>query len=86
MKFSFFKSLASAIISRLKSKVKVAPPNIRQIHRKLKRDGNLQRLAKAHGDALRLSAWNRSVQGGYDEKRKLVNAGKGHNTLAGIPA
>ena len=38
------------------------------------------------GNQRRINAWLKSVAGGYDAKRKLVDAGKGRNTLAGIPA
>lgn len=83
MKFSFFKALATAIIEGQRPTGK---PIGHELHRKLMKKPKLQGLAKQHGDQRRLEAWQRSVRGGYEAKAKLVNAGKGHNTLEGIPA
>ena len=82
MKFSFFKALVAALFNGKKP----APGQLAQAHRKLKHDVKLQSLAQQHGNQRRLDAWMRSVKDGYDHKRQLVSAGKGHNTLAGIPA
>ena len=84
MKFSFFKALAVAIFSA-KGKQPVGH-ELDQVHRELMRKPKLQVVARQHGNQRRIDAWLKSVAGGYDAKRKLVNAGKGCNTLAGIPA
>ncbi len=86
MKFSFFKALAIAIIKGQRPTGKPIGHELHLLHRKLMKKPKLQGLAKQHGDQRRLEAWQRSVRGGYEAKAKLVNAGKGHNTLEGIPA
>lgn len=83
MKFSFFKALAVAIFSA-KGKKPVGH-ELGALHRELMRKPKLQAVAREHGNQRRLDAWLKSVRGGYDAKRKAVEAGKGHHTLAGIP-
>jgi hypothetical protein len=84
MKFSFFKALAAAIWSGTGKKP--IGDELSYLHRELIRKPKLQAVARQHGNQRRMDAWLRSVRGGYDHKRQLVAAGKGHNTLAGIPA
>lgn len=84
MKFSFFKALASAIWSGTGQKP--IGNELAYLHRELMRKPKLQAVARQHGDQRRINAWLASVRGDYDAKRKLVDAGKGHNTLKGIPA
>ena len=88
MKYSFFKDFAAKLFRKLAGTPK-APKSLHQLHQlhqKLKGNEALQRIAKDHGDKRRLHAWMKSVHGGYAAKRQLVKNGKGHNTLAGIPA
>lgn len=84
MKFSFFKALAAAIFGDVKAKNSRA--ELGAVHRKLKRNRELQAMAREHGNRKRIDAWQRCVSQAYAAKRQLVEAGKGHNTLAGIPA
>lgn len=84
MKFSFFKALAVAIFSA-KGKKPVGH-ELAVLHRQLMRKPKFQAAACEHGNQHRVDAWLKSVRSGYDAKRKLVEAGKGRNTLAGIPA
>jgi hypothetical protein len=84
MKFSFFKALAAALWSGTGKKP--IGNELAYLHRELMRKPKLQRVAQEHGNQRRMDAWHKSVAGGYDTKRKLVAAGKGRNTLAGIPA
>ena len=86
MKFSFFKALAVAIFSGQGRTGKPVGHELDVLHRKLMRKPKLQAVARQHGNQRRLDAWLKSVRGGYDAKRKLVEAGKGRHTLAGIPA
>jgi hypothetical protein len=84
MKFSFFKALAATIWSGTGKKP--IGNELVYLHRELMRKPKLQGVAREHGNQRRMDAWLKSVRGGYDAKRKLVDAGKGCNTLAGIPA
>jgi hypothetical protein len=86
MKFSFFKALAVAIVKAKGNTGKPVGHELDLLHRELMRKPKLQAVARQHGNQRRLDAWLKSVRSGYDAKRKLVEAGKGCNTLAGIPA
>ena len=86
MKFSFFKALAVAIISAKGKAGKPVGHELAVVHRELMRKPKLQAVARQHGNQRRINAWLRSVRGGYDAKRKMVEAGQGNNTLKGIPA
>lgn len=85
MKFSFFKYFADWLFSKFAAKPG-GPKTKGELHRKLKRNVALQSIAHDHAKQRRLMAWQRSVQGGYQAKIALVKAGKGRNSLAGIPA
>lgn len=85
MKFSFFKYFADRLFKKLFGKPD-APKSSSALHRSMKTNNDLQAIAHDHAKQRRLMAWKRSVEGGYDNKRELVKLGKGHNTLAGIPA
>lgn len=89
LKFSkFFTALANRIF-RSGSKDPSAKPDPfqkRNIMRDLLADADLRAIAQEAGNARRLEAHRVSCLGAYDYKHQLVKTGKGHHTLAGIPA
>ncbi len=80
---SFFKALTAALFKNSK---RITRREFNAAHKKLMSTPGMRALAQTAGTGKRLSQWQACVQQGYDRKRQLVAAGKGHNTLAGIPA
>lgn len=68
MKFSFFKTLALAIVNAKGSTGKPVGHELAVLHRELMRKPKLQAVAREHGN------------------QRRMDAGKGRNTLKGIPA
>lgn len=83
MKFSKFFTLLAA---RILGKDARDPFKRRNVMRELTADPVLRNIAQNAGNARRLEAHRNACLTAYAHKRKLVKDGKGHHTLAGIPA
>jgi len=80
----FFQKLAELIFCN--SEKPLSKQQFTARKRELIANPQMQAFAQDVGNHARMEHWKLNVRQAYDAKRKLVEAGKGRNTLAGIPA
>lgn len=80
----FFTRLLNRVLGTIPTE-QVSAARAKAIRRDLESDSDLQHIAQLAGNQRRTDAHRRSCLQAYAYKRQLVNQGKGHHTLGGIP-